>query len=163
MFEELDRAVSGAGSEALGADQRSASEVADGTGRALRLLRPHRADEGERPTRCPDDARASRAARGFGRALPKRGARSARRGLGGLPKREKAPPCDARVGTRLSHLALARTGKRLEQKRSRGDHARRGAIFCVAPRQPVAEENTHTREPLPCKPLRTPIRDYMKR
>src|SRR5215213_2554502 len=156
MFEKLDRAVPGAGSDALVTDQRPASKVADGTGRSLQLLRPHRADEGERPARCPDDARSCRLARGFGRTLPRGGTRPARRGVGGSREREKAPTCDACFGTRLSHLALARTGKRLEQKRSRGDHARGGALFCVASRHPIAEENTHTRESLLCEPLRTP-------
>src|SRR5215208_1213933 len=156
MFEKLDRAASGAGSDAVGADQRSASEVADGTGSSLQLLRQHRADEGERPTRCPDDARARSSARGFGCALPRRGARPARRGLGGSRQEEKAPTCDARVGTRLPHLALARTRKRLEQKGSRGDHARGGALSCVAPRHPIAEENTNSRESPMYEPLGNP-------
>src|SRR5215203_5910914 len=114
MFEKLDRAASGAGSHALGADKRFASEVADGADRSLQFLRAHRADEGERPPRRPDDARARRSARGFGCSLPRRGARPARRWLGGSRQREKAPTCDGRVGTRLSYLALARTRKRLE-------------------------------------------------
>src|SRR5215218_11417085 len=142
MFEELDRAVSGAGSEALGADQRSASEVADGTGRSLRLLRQHRADEGERPARRPDDARARRPARGFGRALPCGAPRPARRRMGGSDRAEKTPACDAQACDRLSHLALARTRKWLEQERSRGDHARGGALVRLAPWNPVAEEHT---------------------
>src|SRR5215212_10225220 len=142
MFEELDRAVSGAGSEALGADQRSASEVADGTGRSLRLLRAHRADEGERPTRRPDDARARRPARGFSLALPRGAPRPARRGLGGSWQEEEAPACYAQACDRLSHLALARTRKWLEQERSRGDHARGGALVSFALWNPVAEEHT---------------------
>src|SRR5919112_3245758 len=140
MLETLDRAAPGAGSNALGGDPQPGRAAADGADGALRLLRPYRADEGESLTRRGDNARSCRPARGHRCTLPQVGPRAARRGLGGSRRREKAPACDARFGDRLPHLALARTGKRLEQGRSRGGYAWGGAVVRLKPRIPIAGE-----------------------
>src|ERR671920_1914362 len=148
MLETLDRAAPGAGSNALGGDPRPGRAAADGAGGALRLLRPYRADEGESPTRRGDDARSCRPARGHRCTLPQVGPRAARRGLGGSRRREKAPACDARSGDRFPYLALARTRKRLEQGRSRGDYGWGGAIVRLKPRNFVAGEHSIFKNPL---------------
>src|SRR5919112_6819001 len=148
MLETLDRAAPGAGSNTLGEDPRPGRAASDGVNRALRLLRPYRADEGESPTRRGDDARSCRAAGGHRCTLPRVGSRAARRGLGGSRRRENAPACDAHFGDRFPYLALARTRKRLKQGRSRGDHGWGVAIVRLKPRHFVAGEHSIFENPL---------------
>ena len=138
MFEELDRAASGAGSYALGTDKRPAREVADSIEWALRLLRPHRADEGERPARRPDYARARCSARGFTSYL------EALRDLlaEGWEVRGKEK------GRLLATLVLAldfhtwrslERGSGLSRQEAVEDRARGGALFCAKPIEPPRE------------------------
>src|SRR5215216_479601 len=56
VLEELDRAPPGTGPHPLEGDPRLARATAHGAGGALRLLRPHRADEGQRPARRGEHA-----------------------------------------------------------------------------------------------------------